>query len=721
MSLQSQTMNLSAAELGWLPWFGNTGKLKMRWSCWLNRSRYSQVEATFQALAENRKKILLDWAELKWSILNRLAADLASSQAATLDQVLPKAIANLEDFTELFVVNAQGQILGSNVVMHRGQRLEQAKALALGLKQQFLHGPYCDPKTLQAGQSKSRFHDQVTLMFYQPLKHASGEQWCLCGRIPNDVMSDLIQREAGHVYPESGDNYIFMIDARFDPSLEQGIALSRSRFEDDSFTGGENLRTGVHTDYGVVQIQNHTEFEVMFTDPATNQLHPGVRETIQKGDNIYVTYPGYADYRHIPVVGAGVTFQLKGSLDRWGMMCEGDLEEVYAFRSIPWVLASRVWGCTALAGAAGMATQLLLPEPGLLPVLASLGVVALGLVWLQYRLTTAFRRTEQVSSVLSAIAEHGQPLSGRVEAQDWGTNQLSELALWVNSFLDRTESASQTLTKVAASVSKSADQLAHLTESAQTGAERQFEAAEDTSRALDSIITKIAQVGSQIQTTADTSQRASEMSSEGAAQVKLVATDMHESASSMLSSLELVKSLEDKSESINSIISVIVEIASQTNLLALNASIEAARAGEHGRGFAVVADEVKSLSHRTGSSAADITEMISSILRETKQVSARVQECNDQVQRGQTSMVSAENALSVIRDGSQEALNMVERIVGLSQEQSVAGEAIAANIENISALIARNRTDVLDAARSAHWLAILGDELNNAARKCANT
>ncbi|MGE1082935.1 hypothetical protein ACQJ0O_11940 [Pseudomonas shirazensis] len=51
-----------------------------------------------------------------------------------------------------------------------------------------------------------------------------------------------------------------------------------------------------------MQIQRHTELELRFTDPATRELYPGVRETIRMGSNLFVTYPGYSDYRHIPVV-----------------------------------------------------------------------------------------------------------------------------------------------------------------------------------------------------------------------------------------------------------------------------------------------------------------------------------------------------------------------------------------------------------------------------------
>jgi methyl-accepting chemotaxis protein len=76
-----------------------------------------------------------------------------------------------------------------------------------------------------------------------------------------------------------------------------------------------------------------------------------------------------------------------------------------------------------------------------------------------------------------------------------------------------------------------------------------------------------------------------------------------QSKETMLSGISQLKGI---AKELNSMATIVSNLADQTNLLALNASIEAARAGEAGRGFAVVAEAVRELAQKSGDAGSNI-------------------------------------------------------------------------------------------------------------------
>ena len=158
----------------------------------------------------------------------------------------------------------------------------------------------------------------------------------------------------------------------------------------------------------------------------------------------------------------------------------------------------------------------------------------------------------------------------------------------------------------------------------------------------------------------------------------------------MQQTIEAMKSIQQASNKIADIVSIIDSIAFQTNLLALNAAVEAARAGEHGRGFAVVASEVRALAGKSADAAKDIKGLI-----------------EDSVQRIDAGTKLADKSgemLSGISESVKEVASMIEAISSASKEQTSSISQVHAAIANIDRVTQENAALVEETTAAAESL-----------------
>ena len=106
MALASMRMALSDRERRWLPWWGKTGKVSMRWATFLNRHRLEGLEQSFTGIAETRVNILTQWTQEQWQHLDALADQLVGGMPQVDEAILRFRHQLADAFSELFVLRS---------------------------------------------------------------------------------------------------------------------------------------------------------------------------------------------------------------------------------------------------------------------------------------------------------------------------------------------------------------------------------------------------------------------------------------------------------------------------------------------------------------------------------------------------------------------------------------------------------------------------------------
>lgn len=281
--------------------------------------------------------------------------------------------------------------------------------------------------------------------------------------------------------------------------------------------------------------------------------------------------------------------------------------------------------------------------------------------------------------------------------------EFARLAKSFNLFIDKLQNLIKDTIQIGKQVEEGSNTCYELIEESQKDILAQEEEINELVRSMDEMSTTSTLITQNAQQASDAALIAEKAASSGNKVITQTASAIDQLSSEISDTGDAIRVLVHDVKNIESILSVINDIADQTNLLALNAAIEAARAGEYGRGFAVVADEVRTLAQRTQNSTSEIRETIEQLQKGTSSAAQVILACTDIAESTVAQSKKANSGLDNIKKSINIITDMNQQIAAAAEQQSKVAEQInkkTVQIRELSANTAAESKEIQQQMRS---------------------
>jgi methyl-accepting chemotaxis protein len=220
-------------------------------------------------------------------------------------------------------------------------------------------------------------------------------------------------------------------------------------------------------------------------------------------------------------------------------------------------------------------------------------------------------------------------------------------------------------------------------------------------------------IASKIRDVSKVAEKTSSDVAAGVASIEQNVAQLHAIFDANQQTIEGMKILSERIESIWDIVTLINNVADQAKIIAFNAELEASSAGEAGKSFRIVANEIRRLSDGIIDGTKEIKERITEIQHTSDSLILASESGTKKINEGYENAKNLGDMFASIKNSAEVTANSAGDITSIIQQQTTASEQILIALKQISAGVENFTVATDNISSSSEHIRSMSEAMNN--------